>query len=210
MNLRSISRPSAAGSLARLRPRGSRPWLLAAFVLAAVALHDSLGVLLGIMAVLVLVDAVLPVPGEPWMKADERYRRMVRKRGTARRARRLRGRGHERLEVLDDRAGWAATAPRRALGVEPIAVDSITGTVEQAKAADFDRRFRPSWSSTRRWQRVWLAHAQGIDLPPIAVYRVDGRHIVRDGHHRVSVACDRGLPTIDADVVELLRPRAGA
>jgi hypothetical protein len=210
MNLRSIGRPSAAGALARLRPRGGRAWLLALFVLAAIALHDSLGVLLGIMAVLVFVDHVLPVPGEPWMKADDRFRLMVRKGNSARRMRRLRGQGPERLEVFDDSAGWAATAPRRALGVEAIAIETIVGTVEDAKALDFDGRFRPCWSTTRRWQRVWLAHAQGIELAPIAVYRIDGRHIVRDGHHRVSVARDRSLPTIDAEVVELLRPRARA
>src|SRR5918995_2415547 len=102
MNLRSIGRPSVAG-LAWLRPRRSRAWLLALFVVAAIALHDSFGVLLAIMALLVLVDSVLPVPGEPWMKADDRFRQMVRKGRTAGRMRRLRGQGRDRLEVLDDR-----------------------------------------------------------------------------------------------------------
>ena len=208
MNLRSIRRPSAAGPRAWLR--GTRRWLLALLVIAAIVLHDSVGVLLAIMAVLVLIDSVVPVPGDPGMKADDRFRLMVRKGNNARRMRRLRGQGPERLELFDDTAGWASIAPRRALGVEAIAIESIVGTVEHAKALDFDRRFRPGWSTSRRWQRVWLAQAQGIELPPISVYRVDGRHIVRDGHHRVSVARDRGLPAVDADVVELLRTRAAA
>jgi hypothetical protein len=38
------------------------------------------------------------------------------------------------------------------------------------------------------------------------VYRVGAEHVVRDGHHRVAVARDRGQATIDADVVELRRP----
>jgi hypothetical protein len=201
-------RGPSAGTRPRLRLRGRRVWLLALFVVAAIVLRDSVGVLLAIMAMLVLVDAAIPVPGEPWMQADDRFRQLVRRRRAACRMRRLRGQGPERLDVLDDRTGWASSASRRALGVESIPIDSITGTVEDTKAADFDGRFRPSWSSSRRWQRVWLAHVEGKELPPISVYRVEGRHIVRDGHHRVSVARDHGRPAIDAEVVELRRPRS--
>jgi hypothetical protein len=182
-------------AMRRLRLRGGRVWLLVLLVAGAIALHNSAGVLLAIMALLVLVDAVVPVPGERWALADERFRRLVRQR-----------RIHsERLEVLDDRAGWASTAQRRALGVESIALDSITGTVEPSKAESFDRRFRPDRSCGGRWQQVWLAELDGVTLPPIAVYRVGARHIVRDGHHRVSAARDHGWAAIEADVVELLR-----
>jgi hypothetical protein len=201
-------RGPAFASRARRRLRRGRAWLLAALVAGAAALHDSLSVLLGIMALLVLLDALIPVPGQKWSQADDRFKQLARSRRNASRMRRLRGIGPERLDVLDDRAGWASTAQRRALGVESIAVDSITGTVEHAKAADFDRRFRPDWSCAGRWQRMWLAQHEGVALPPISVYRVDGRHIVRDGHHRVSVARDHGWAAIDADVVELRRTRA--
>jgi hypothetical protein len=124
---------------------------------------------------------------------------------------RMRGRAPQALDVLDDRAGWAATADRRALGVQPIAIDSITGTVEALKARAFDREFRPEAASSEHWKRLWLAQAHGASLPPISVYRVGERHVVRDGHHRISVARDHGLGTVEADVVELRRaPRAGA
>jgi hypothetical protein len=192
-------------SRARLRLRGRRGWLLAALAAGAVALHNSLGVLLAIMALLVFLDAAIPVPGELWSLADERFVRLVRKRAATDRLRRLRRLGPERLDVIDDRAGWAATAPRRALGVGPIAIDSITGTVEDAKAAAFDRRFRPDWTCSGRWQRMWVAHAHGEPLPPVSVYRVGERHVLRDGHHRVSVARDHGWTAIEADVVELVR-----
>jgi ParB-like chromosome segregation protein Spo0J len=43
----------------------------------------------------------------------------------------------------------------------------------------------------------------GVGLPPISVYRFEGRHYVRDGHHRVSVARALGAADIDADVTEL-------
>jgi hypothetical protein len=173
----------------RFRLHGRRTWLLVLLVAGAVALRDSAGVLLAIMALLVLVDAAVPAPGRREALADERFRRLARKRG----------RHPDRLDVFDDRAGWA----RRELGVESIPIESITGTVEHAKAAAFDRRFRPHPSCGGRWQRIWLAELDGISLPPIAVYRVGGRHVVRDGHHRVSAARDHGWSAIDAEVVEL-------
>ena len=199
-------RGSAAGLRARLRLRGSRVWLVAGLVGAAAALHNSIGVLLAIMALLVLLDAAVPVPGERWAHAEDRFRRLVRSRRAADRMRRLRGLGPARLDVLDDRAGWASTAPRRRRGIELIAIDTITGTAEEAKAAAFDRSFRPDWSCRARWEGIWLAHAHGASMPPISVYLVDGQHIVRDGHHRVSVARERGLSAIEAEVVELRRP----
>jgi hypothetical protein len=39
----------------------------------------------------------------------------------------------------------------------------------------------------------------------VAVYRIDGTHWLRDGHHRVSVLRHQGTPTIDAEVIELVR-----
>jgi hypothetical protein len=50
-----------------------------------------------------------------------------------------------------------------------------------------------------------LAVRRGTAMPPIAVYRVGGKHYVRDGHHRVSVTRALGGDAIDADVVELAR-----
>jgi hypothetical protein len=183
----------------------------AALAVAAVALRGLIGVLLGIVTMLLLLDAVVPMPPGTRSQADDRFRALVRRRRRARRMDRMRGRAPQALDVLDDRAGWAATADRRALGVQPIAIDSITGTVEALKARAFDREFRPEAASSEHWKRLWLAQAHGASLPPISVYRVGERHVVRDGHHRISVARDHGLGTVEADVVELRRaPRAGA
>jgi hypothetical protein len=176
----------------------------AALLAVAVAVGGTPGVLLGIVASLLLLDAVLPMPTGTRSQADDRFRALVRRRHRARWAARLRGRTPESLDVLDDRAGWAATAERRAIGVQPIAIASITGTAETLKARAFDRAFRPEAESSEHWKRLWLAQAHAAALPPISVYRVDGQHVVRDGHHRVSVARDHGLLTIEADVVELV------
>jgi hypothetical protein len=147
----------------------------------------------------------VPIPGAARSDADARFRALVRRRRRADRIRRMRRLPADRLEVVDDRAGWAATAARRPLGVELIAIDSVTGTLEPYKARTFDGAFRPDASSAEHWKRLWLAHAHGAALPPISVYRVGGQHVVRDGHHRISVARDHGLLIIEADVVELRR-----
>ena len=181
----------------------------AVLMAAAVLVRGTGGVLLGIVATLLLLDAVVPMPAGTRSQADDRFRAAVRRRRRARRLARLRGRAPERLDVLDDRAGWAATAERRALGVQLIAIASVTGTAETLKARAFDGAFRPEAESAEHWKRLWLAQAHAAALPPISVYRVGGEHVVRDGHHRISVARDHGLLTIEADVVELVaaRPR---
>jgi hypothetical protein len=181
----------------------------AALMAAAGLLRGTGGVLLGIVATLLLLDAMLPMPAGTRSQADDRFRALVRRRRRAHRMARLRGRAPDRLDVLDDGAGWAASAERRALGVQAIAIDSVTGTAEALKARAFDGAFRPEADSSEHWKRLWLAQAHGAALPPISVYRVGGQHVVRDGHHRVSVARDHGLVAIEADVVELVaaRPR---
>jgi hypothetical protein len=188
----------------RLRrlPRGPRLALVGALAVAAPVVGGPPGGLLAIVAGLVALDAAVPMPGVTWSEAEDRFARVQRARRRARMRRRAEG-----LEVLDDRAGWAASAARRQLGVQPIAVDSITGTVELAKARTFDRAFRPDRGSAEHWKRLWMAQARGAPMPPISVYRVGEEHVVRDGHHRVSVARDLGLGAIDADVVELAGPR---
>jgi hypothetical protein len=190
----------------RTGPRGPLALALAA---AAAVVGGTGAVLFALMALMLLLDAVMPMPGVTRPEADARFRAIVRRRRRAERARRLRGLAPERLDVLDDRNGWASTAARRPLGVQVIPIDSVTGTLEPFKAHTFDRAFRPDRSAAEHWKRLWLAQAHGASLPPISVYRVDARHVVRDGHHRLSVARDHGLSAIEADVVEL-RPRRAA
>jgi hypothetical protein len=191
-----------------LSRRKRRLTLLGLLLAGAVALRGSGGGLLAVVALLVAVDAVVPMPGVTYAEAEDHFGRLVRARRRARVWRRLRGRAPDVLEVLDDREGWALTAARRPLGVQPIAIASITGTVEDVKARTFDRELRPDRASAEHWKRLWMAQAHGAGVPPISVYRVGGRHILRDGHHRASVARELGLGTIDAEVVELV-PQCG-
>jgi hypothetical protein len=177
--------------------------VLLALAVGAVLLLDSVGVALAIFLAMAIADTLIPLPGAGWSHADDRFNRLAARRRRAHRLRRLRGLPPERLDVVDDRDGRLSTAPRHALGVESIAIDSITATVEDAKASVFDSRFRPDRSERQRWNRLWMAQAHGATLPPISVYRVDGRHVVCDGHHRVSIARDLGWSAIEAEVTEI-------
>lgn len=184
-------------------PGAARLAVCAALAVGAVALRDSVGVMLAIFMAMLIADSLIPVPGAGWSQADDRFNRLAAERRRAHRLRRFRGLPPDRLDVIDDRDGRLSTAPRQERGIEAIAIDSITATVEEAKAHAFDRRFRPDRTERQRWNRLWMAQAHGVTPPPISVYRIGGRHVVRDGHHRVSVARDLGWSAIDADVTEL-------
>ena len=90
-------------------------------------------------------------------------------------------------------------------GIQEIPVDKIAGSVApDAKTYDFDPAFLPVNRRLRdRWTRIYQAMVEGDELPPIDVYRVDGRYYVIDGHHRVSVARSLGRPTINARVIDV-------
>jgi hypothetical protein len=87
------------------------------------------------------------------------------------------------------------------VGIRPIPVDRIIGTVGRGR--EFDRDFLPLQEEVReRWRRVEQAFPRG-DFPPIVVYEVDGRYFVVDGHHRVAVARQREVEHIDAEITRL-------
>jgi hypothetical protein len=104
-----------------------------------------------------------------------------------------------RLPVFDELCTAIGRVARRA-GRREIPLCSIRGTLEPSRAGQFDPEFRPAPIARRRWQRVWLAEQRGAPLPPISVVAVGDEYVLRDGHHRVSVARARGALTIDAMV----------
>ena len=135
--------------------------------------------------------------GSDAIDAERAFTRSARARRRAAVARRLR-RGPAcgaRLAVYDERDLTQAGAPR---GIREVPIDAIAGTLEPSRAAMFDGDFRPAAPARTRWERVWLAEQRGAVLPPVSLARVGERYVVRDGHHRVSVAKARGALTIDA------------
>jgi hypothetical protein len=139
--------------------------------------------------------------GAGQIDAERAFSRAARARRVAALLRRLRGEPAEcgRLEVYDERR-LSRRGARPERGVREIPLDAIGGTLEPSRAAQFDRGFRPAAIARCRWQRLWLAEHRGAPLPPISVVRVGDTYVLRDGHHRVSVAKARGAETIDASV----------
>ena len=135
--------------------------------------------------------------GSPQIDAERAFVRAVRGRRRATVLGWLR-RACTQLAVYDERRLARRAAGAR--GIREIPLYAINGTVEPARAKQFDSAFRPSAAARVRWQRVWLAEQRGAVLPPISVVPVDDGYAVRDGHHRVSVARARGALMIDATV----------
>jgi hypothetical protein len=89
-------------------------------------------------------------------------------------------------------------------GMQMIALDRVVGSVGRYK--DFGDNFLPKNPQLRdRWARVDTLMRQG-KTPPIDVYQVGEVYYVLDGNHRVSVAKQRKLETIEAYVMEFTSP----
>jgi hypothetical protein len=86
-------------------------------------------------------------------------------------------------------------------GVRTVRVKQIVGSLNRYH--DFDRAFLPKQDkSAQRWQSVDTAFYREISLPPVVLYKVGDVYFVVDGHHRVSVAREKGQEFIDAEVRE--------
>jgi hypothetical protein len=91
----------------------------------------------------------------------------------------------------------------RRLGLQVVPISAIVGTVDRER--DFDRHFRPTSGRVRsRWEQIAEAMRRGDPLPPVDLIKIGEIHFVRDGHHRVSVACALGHSDIDAYVTEVV------
>ena len=89
-------------------------------------------------------------------------------------------------------------------GLQAIELARIRGSV--GRYSDFTSAFLPRRSHLRqRWQRVKaVVLTQG--MPPIEVYQVGDAYFVVDGNHRVSIARQEGMRTIEAYVCEFVTP----
>src|SRR3954463_2344062 len=139
------------------------------------------------------------LPGSTAIDAERAFLRATRARRRAAVLDRLRRRACG-LAVFDE-TDITRTRTRGPHGIREIPIGANTGTLEPARAPLFDACFRPSRRARARWQRLWIAEQKGEIVPPISVVGVDDQYLVRDGHHRVSVAKARGAATIDALLV---------
>ena len=143
--------------------------------------------------------------GFPETDAAADFARERRRQSFSMVASRLRLGRHSRapMQRFDQVVAALGRASEHDVGVRPIALASIVGTVDR-RSGDFDRLFRPRTNRLRgRWQRIAAARRRGETMPPIDVYRVGELCFVIDGHHRVSVARAQGDATIDAHIREV-------
>jgi hypothetical protein len=86
-------------------------------------------------------------------------------------------------------------------GVQTVPVNKIIGSV--GRYQDFDRAFLPKQDSVaQRWRSIARAYYDDVSLPPVKLYRIGDAYFVLDGNHRVSVARERGVEFVDAEVIE--------
>ena len=92
-------------------------------------------------------------------------------------------------------------SPAATSGLKPIPLSQVVGT--DSRESDFDRAFHPRRSDIRhRWQQLERAYPDAA-FPPIVAYQLGDAYFVIDGHHRVAIARQNGMETIDAEVTEL-------
>ena len=85
------------------------------------------------------------------------------------------------------------------VGTECVPLKKIRGS--ESRCQDFDAEFNPLQARDEdRWVRVAAAWQTQGELPPVQLIRVGDVYFVRDGHHRISVARQRGQDAIDAEV----------
>jgi len=145
-----------------------------------------------------------------FQEARDKFERASRKASWDRFLARLQG--QQPAELLDFNKVSRHLGLRTAIyrGVQAIPLEKIVGSVGRYK--DFTGAFLPVNTDMReRWQRVAALYLDPTSggAPPIEVYKVGDAYFVKDGNHRVSVANQLDMHTIEAHVWEFPEPVAG-
>jgi hypothetical protein len=110
--------------------------------------------------------------------------------------------GSNQLLSFEEVKGALGTVSQVYLGMREVPVSQIVGSVGRHR--DFDRAFLPSKPDLgTRWRRIDEIMDRGQELPPVSLYKIGDVYFVQDGNHRVSVARQRGVEMMDAEVIEL-------
>lgn len=87
------------------------------------------------------------------------------------------------------------------VGTKTVKIAEIKGSENSAQ--DFDCKFNPLKNhNAGRWIKIANAWHQGNSLPAVDLIKIGDVYIVRDGHHRISVARYMGCDAVDANVTE--------
>lgn len=106
-------------------------------------------------------------------------------------------RRERRLAELRSLTAGQAVQSCHCAGRQVVPLAKIRGS--ESRLHDFDAAFRPCMRNlAERWCRVAEAWQQGVALPPVELIQVGEVYVVRDGHHRISVARTYGAQEIEA------------
>src|SRR5919199_6610763 len=140
---------------------------------------------------------------DPHEQSDRDFSRARRKAFLRKVGAYLRGDpGSNQLLSFDEVKDALGAVSQVYLGMREVPVSKIVGSVGRHR--DFDRAFLPSKPDLgTRWRRIDEIMDRGEELPPISLYKIGDAYFVGDGNHRVSVARQRGVEMIDAEVIEV-------
>ncbi len=140
---------------------------------------------------------------ETYRKALDDFHRL---RGKAAMARFWAGMSGKSLDLLpfQEVSSKLRAVSQKDLGLQEVPLKNIIGSVNRNE--DFDRYFRPLNSDTEtRWANVKTAmvspYSQGI--PPVSLYKIGDAYFALDGNHRISIAKEMGMESIEAYVTEV-------
>jgi hypothetical protein len=86
-------------------------------------------------------------------------------------------------------------------GKHTVRIAEIKGSENSAQ--DFDRNFNPlKTHNIERWISIARAWQRGVALPAVDLIKIGDVYLVRDGHHRISVARYMDCDAVDARVTE--------
>lgn len=116
----------------------------------------------------------------------------------------------DKVRSFDEEKQRYGALEQRYVGVRPIEVDKIVGSVGRARDLDSRFRWKGDAGNEDRIRSIERAMERGDVLPPIEVYELGGKYFIIDGHHRVCAAKKLGQAFLDADVTSFIpRNRAG-
>ena len=112
----------------------------------------------------------------------------------------------ESLDLLayDEVSSKLRAVSQTNLGLQQVALKNIIGSVN--RTSDFDRNFRPlSDGDSTRWADVKAAMTSPFTagVPPVTLYKIGEAYFVMDGNHRISIAKEMGLDSVEAYVTEV-------
>lgn len=112
----------------------------------------------------------------------------------------------ESLDLLpyDEVSSKLRAVSQTNLGLQQVPLKNIIGSVN--RTSDFDRGFRPlSDGDQSRWANVKAAMTSPFTagVPPVSLYKIGEAYFVMDGNHRISIANEMGIDSVEAYVTEV-------